>query len=70
MKVLFRIPKVTEKLKVTNMSDKHIVNESEDIQGNRELESLETEANAGLLPPNDFVFEVNGDVYNEERIIR
>ena len=50
------------------MSEKTNVNQSEDVQDNSELDSTRPEADTRLLTPTDFVFEVNGDIYNEERI--
>ena len=50
------------------MSEKTNVNPSEDIQNNGRLDSTSTGPGASLLPPTDVVFEVNGDVYSDERI--
>ena len=50
------------------MSEKTNVNQSEDVQDNSDLDSTRTEAGTRLLTHTDFVFEVNGDIYNEERI--
>ena len=53
---------MSEKTRETN------VYKSGDIKDKGELDSTRTGAGASLLPPTDFVFEVNGDVYKEERI--
>ena len=41
---------------------------NEIVRNNDELDNIPAEAGTNLLRSSDFVFDINGDVYTEERI--